>query len=263
MLAARTDYLTDTGDPEPNVRLIAAAGFSHLHWGHQSMADYIYDRAEIDQIARWLAELDLKLLDTHGAVGPAKCWYSPREDERLAGADMVRNRLAMTADLAGGVVIMHVPAPDDSQRWRHMRRSLDELQADIQSTGVRIALENGPMAAIAETLADYPPDRVGLCYDSGHGNLPAADGLTHLADMADRLIAVHLHDNDGTGDQHLTPFKANIDWPRLAELIAGSAYDKPLSLELAMGPQEDQAAVLAHAFQAGMRLTEMVDQRRG
>ena len=262
MLAARTDYLSDTGNPEPNVRLIAAAGFSHLHWGHQSMADFIYCPAEIDQIGRWLDELSLKLLDMHGAVGPEKCWYSPREYERLAGVVMVRNRLEMTADLGGGVVIMHVPPPDDRQRWDRMRRSLDDLQADIESTGVRIALENGPMAVIAETLASYPPGRVGLCYDSGHGHLPGADGLTHLEGMKDRLIAVHLHDNDGTGDQHLTPFKGDIDWPRLAGIIAKSSYDKPLSLELAIGPEEDQAAVLAAAFQAGMRLTEMVEQRR-
>ena len=56
-------------------------------------------------------------------------------------------------------------------------------------------------AAIRETLSAWDPGFVGLCYDCGHGNCDE-DGLGHLDDLRDRLISVHLHDNDGQSDSH-------------------------------------------------------------
>ncbi|HDZ21869.1 hypothetical protein LCGC14_0225990 [marine sediment metagenome] len=262
MLAVRTDYLSDTNDPHPHLRRIAEAGFSHVHWGHQSMTDLVYTPVDVERIKRQLDELGLKLLDLHGAVGPTMCWWSSDDAQRQGGVDLVRNRLRMTADLGGGVVIMHVPGGNDQSGWDHLHRSLDELRADVGATGVRIALENGPMDAIGRMLDSFPADAVGMCYDSGHGNLPKADGAAHLDRLKDRLIAVHLHDNDGSGDQHRTPFRGNIDWARLTALIAASSYDKPLSLELALGDDEDEAAFLQTAFTVGAGLTEMVERNR-
>ena len=47
---------------------------------------------------------------------------------------------------------------------------------------------------------------VGLCWDSGHGNMHrGVDALAWLESMAHRLIAIHLHDNDGTNDLHNLP----------------------------------------------------------
>ena len=77
VLAARTDYVSDTDDPHPHLRRIAEAGFSHVHWGHQSMTDLVYTPVDVERIKGQLNELGLKLLDLHGAVGPTRCWWSP------------------------------------------------------------------------------------------------------------------------------------------------------------------------------------------
>ena len=102
-------------------------------------------------------------------------------------------------------------------------------------------------------------DYVGLCYDSGHGNL-AGDGLDQLERFKDRLITVHLHDNDGTGDQHRLPFTGMVDWPRLARLMAQSSYRKGVTLEVGMrntGLSEPRA-FLARAMETARALDQMI-----
>ena len=202
MISMTTDYARSTGDPSPYLRRIADAGFSYVHWCHQWDTDFLYAQCEVEQITAWLGEYGLALLDLHGSAGPEKNWAAAEEYRRLAGVELVRNRLEMTARLGGEVVIMHAglaARPDGmSSAWDSLRKSLDELEPYARTLGVRIAIENGNWPLIETVLGAYPPDYIGLCYDSGHGNKDGV-GLARLASMKDRLISIHLHDNDGTG----------------------------------------------------------------
>jgi len=269
MLSMTTDYANvSTGCPEPYLRRIAEAGFTHIHWCHHWNTDFLYADAEVEQIGRWLRDFGLALTDLHASAGVEKGWCSPRDYERLAGIELVQNRIAMTPRLGSDAIILHIPTePTESAErdayWSRVRRSLDALQPFAQSHGVRIALENGGkdnFDTLERVFALYGPDFVGLCYDSGHGNL-AANGLDRLDRVKDRLLSVHLHDNDGTGDQHKLPFEGTVDWPRLARLIAASPYRKPISLESNMGSYpkgSDEMEHLRKAFDAATRLARML-----
>jgi len=227
-----------------------------VHWCHQWNTDFLYARSEINQIAAWLADCGLRLLDLHSPVGPEKDWAASQEYQRLAGVDLVKNRIAMTARLAGQVVIMHVPDPSGLPP---LRRSLDELAPYARRHGVRIALENGSFATISQVLSEYGPDYLGLCYDAGHGNVDG-DGLDRLDALKHRLISVHLHDNDGRSDQHKLLFSGTVDWARLAGIIARSAYTKCVSMEIVMRDPgtPDEPAFLAQARQTGTRFAAMI-----
>lgn len=270
--AMTTDYATSEGCPEPYLRRISEAGFRHIHWCHQWCTDFLYDDGEIDQIARWLARLDLSLNDLHGSHGREKAWGSPRTYEREAGVALVRNRIEMAHRLDCDVVIVHIPPPPAdgdtcAAWWNRWARSLDALEPFARERHVRIALENSHddnVPTIAEAFSRYAPDFLGLCYDSGHGAM-ARNGLDRLAAHADRLISVHLHDNDGSADHHRVPFTGVVDWDRLAEIIAASAYAKAaITLECVMrnSPIDDEADFLAAAAKAGMRFAAMVDTKR-
>jgi sugar phosphate isomerase/epimerase len=126
----------------------------------------------------------------------------------------------MAAQLRSNVIIMHIPA---WSKCDPLRRSLDELDEFARERSVRIATENGNFEAIRNLLSEYDQSYLGLCYDSGHGNVDG-NGLDQLVSLKERLISVHLHDNDGNGDQHNLLFSGTINWARLAEIIAGSAY---------------------------------------
>jgi sugar phosphate isomerase/epimerase len=262
-LSITTDYLESKGSPDRYLRAIGEAGFTHIHWCHQWNTDFLYGAAEIAQIKQWLTDYGIALCDLHASHGKEKRWGSGLDYERLAGLDLIRNRLDMTAELGGDVIILHAPPSDDIDR---QRKSLGDLEADCRRTGVRIALENlgaGSFDRVEALLSEFGPDVCGHCYDCGHGNI-TGDGLARLEGLKDRLISVHLHDNDGKGDLHRIPFSDTVDWPRLAELIAGSSYTKPLSFEVVTRNHEgiEETEFLAWVLETGNRLAALVKGSR-
>ena len=291
MLSITTDYVHDTGCPEPYLRDIADAGFTHVHWCHHWNTDFLYSDSEIDQISVWLATYGLRVLDIHASHGREKAWASPYEYARLAGIELVKNRIAMAAALDSNVIILHLPPAiepgmeiaaaagsayaDDSRSgarsatksadpWlTQVCRSLDALAPFARELGVRIALENmgyDDFTRLRQLFSLYGSEFLGLCYDAGHGNLDG-QGLTHLEHLKGRLISVHLHDNDGSGDQHKPVFSGTIDWGRLARIIAASAYKKCVSMEVSIHSSgfEDERAFLEHVYETGMKLSGMVE----
>lgn len=276
MLAMTTDYKTDSGSPEPYLRRIAEAGFTALHWCHHWNTDFIYTAPEIHQIERWLRDYGLRVPDVHGSDGQEKCWFALDEYARLAGVDLVRNRLEFAARLGAPVVIMHAYEPFDITRntdfWVGFRRSLDALEPLARHYGVRIALENlfarlpdGRVLYNFSTLrgvfADYPPDFIGLCYDTGHAHIGGSQ-LDQIAALADpgRLIAIHLHDNDGQSDLHKPLFSDSIDWPAVAAFLRRTGYDHTILLETAIKHTgiEDEAEFLRVAHASGQRFAGLL-----
>jgi sugar phosphate isomerase/epimerase len=271
VLSITTDYVQDHGSPEPYLRRIAEAGFSHLHWCHHWRTDFVYSDPEIDQIAKWMHDYGLKMCDVHASAGVEKSWISTLEYERLAGVELVKNRIKMAARLSSDVIIMHVPAePQDPQEnslfWTQLGMSLDALEPYSRDHGVRIAIENlfpDNFGTLEKIMSRYAADYVGICYDSGHANITGI-GLDPLDRLKDRLISVHLHDNDTTGDQHKLIFAGTVDWDRLARIMAQSAYTKPVSMELSIHHfgVRDESAFLKAAFETGTAFARMIDEHR-
>ena len=270
MLSLTTDYAVDNGCPGPYLKRIAAAGFSHVHWCHHWNDDFLYDDVEIRRIAAWFAEYGLSLNDLHASSGQEKAWGSVREYERRAGVELVKNRIAMTAELGADVIIIHLADgidPDDASdsAWTATLESLKELEPFARKEGVRIAVENGDFRVVEKVLAIHDGGYVGLCYDSGHGNMGGA-GLDGLDRCKDRLIAIHLSDNDAGSDQHKLPFSGSVEWPRLARIIAQSSYTKCVNLETVIGEEvscDDECLYVQKAFETAKTLSVMIVKERG
>jgi sugar phosphate isomerase/epimerase len=259
MLSMTTDYAQDWGDPRPYLTRIAAAGFTHVHWCHHWSSDFLYSHAEIAAIRAWLAERGLRVLDIHASAGREKAWDSPEEHERLAGVELVENRLQMAADLGADAIVLHASA---ARPLASQRRSLGALEPAVRRLGVRIALENLPregFARLDDLFALFPPDVLGLCYDCGHGNI-GCDSTEDLSRLGPRLAVLHLHDNDGTGDQHRIPFTGTVPWPRVMAAIAASAYRKCVSMELSLKNETfaSEAEYLLACRAAGEKLAGML-----
>ncbi len=272
MLCINTDFERDTGDVEPALRQIAEAGFSHVHWCHHWNDDFLYSRHEVKHAASLLARYRLKLCGIHASEGREKRWGSTIQHERLAGLELVSNRMKMAAELGGGFIVLHVPPlPEQAQAidayWKTLDRSLWALQKVSEKTGVRIALENGLLQynahfdVLSKLLERWEPQFLGLCYDSGHAHIDG-DGPSRFDGLKDRLIAMHLHDNDGKSDQHRLPYSGTIDWPNLAGIIATSAYRGPITMELIKPKELAAEPFLAQALQAGQRIGAEVEARR-
>lgn len=274
-IAVNTDFLGGTGNPEPRLKLMAEAGFTHVHWCHQWDRDFIYGDAEIEQIGKWFKKYHLTLLDIHGPVGPEKNWFSREKYQRRAGVELVANRMRMLRKLDGtGSVMMHMPnissshTPPEIAETRalleNLKRSLDELMPLSKELDVPIAIENGPRDTFEvkeELFAAYPAEFLGLCFDSGHGHMFDDRGLDNLDRCKDRLMALHIHDNDGLRDLHQPPFYGTLDWERFAKILRASPYPREISFELAARntPYADNLdAFIRDAYDRCARFTKMV-----
>ena len=111
-------------------------------------------------------------------------------------------------------------------------RRMTEL---AEQRGVTLALENiTDYSYLSYVFERIDSPRVGFCYDAGHRNANEPD-IDHLSLFGNRLVALHLHDNDGTGDQHLLPGAGNIDWTERMAAIARTGYTGPITLESTTG----------------------------
>src|SRR5690606_284007 len=108
------------------------------------------------------------------------------------------------------------------------------------SQGVTVTIENSPenrhqLKYFREILHRVP--ELKLTFDIGHGNIKTAKSMTrdYLFSLADRLVHVHLSDNDGDGDDHLpigAPMRGGIDLAHELRGLRSFRYDAGITVEV-------------------------------
>ena len=74
----------------------------------------------------------------------------------------------------------------------------------------------------------------------------------YLEEYAERIIALHLHDNDGSSDQHLNLGEGSLDWAHLGGRLLESGYKGVWSLEaisVAPADSDDLGSVYSNGLQ--------------
>jgi len=134
-------------------------------------------------------------------------------------------------------------------RWK---RIVDEAAR----LNVNIAIENMARPEYLDCIfTNIQSNRLGFCFDSGHWNLfmPELDLLTLYGD---KLMALHLHDNDGKEDWHALPFTGNIDWDDIKSKLVN--YKGAIALEVNSNKTlehiTDPAEFLHLAFERAIKL---------
>lgn len=299
-LAVNTDFsgeFTTIEETKESLRLIAQAGFTHMHWCFEWDGDYLYAHSEMKQIREWMDEYGLKAKALHASKGSRgigaggsirrhyrKDYTSEIEYNRAAGVELVQNRVELAHILGAAEIVLHMylPYADFAQIpgakerfYRQAEKSLNELLPFCKERNVKICLENlfeAPkdlqLEQFTRLFSRYPADFLGLCLDTGHANL--AGGNAFIKELAERfggrLYCIHVHDNRGWGDQpgcgdaHMLPGECVIDWDAFITVLGKSAYCQPLLLEVCRPAGENDAAYLSRAFEAGKRLTEMISR---
>ena len=118
---------------------------------------------------------------------------------------------------------------------RGLSRYLRAAEA-AEKYGVYLALENSVYPEYVRYLLDsIDSAHVGFCWDSGHENA-FSHGENFLDAYADRLLAMHLHDNDGIHDLHGMPFTGTVDWDAAVRgLRRAPLFSRMLTLECGIG----------------------------
>ncbi len=121
--------------------------------------------------------------------------------------------------------------------------------------GLTIHLENAHEISPELQLAlidEIHDARLGICLDIGHAHaFSATPVLEWITTLGERITYVHLHDNDGSGDQHLPLGQGNIPLP---EVLAALEEHAPAASWMLEAEAEASLCWMAeHRFISGSR----------
>jgi len=154
---------------------------------------------------------------------------------RRATQERLEHILHLAALIRPKAVVFH-PEYDP---WRHaevfdlwLHGSLEmwtPLVKEAEKVGVTLALENifdhGP-EVINKLLKEINSLHFGFCFDTGHWLIFSKGSWEEwIAVLGERLVEVHLHDNNGEEDQHLPPGDGKFDFTGFFRLL----WDRRLS----------------------------------
>lgn len=86
-----------------------------------------------------------------------------------------------------------------------------------------------------EIISEVDHERLGVVLDTGHMNLVEEQPSESIDILGDRLLQVHVNDNDGIEQQNLVPGDGVFDFQGLIDLLRQSSFSGCLSAELAWG----------------------------
>lgn len=155
------------------------------------------------------------------------------ENLRQATADGIQRSLDYAGAAGAGAVVVHggsVPRryPDRVKQVSrdHAVRSLRECVRHADDIGVHLCVENQRWKSARERNTETPErlaallddvgvdsEYLGVTVDVGHAKVTGVEIESFVEAFGDRIRVAHLHDNDGTADQHepLPAYESVVD----------------------------------------------------
>lgn len=231
-------------------------GFSYADF---SLADTnsAYYTASEEEVKKMLkAEVDLAaasgvtIWQTHGP------WRWPSQDateeDRAERMEKMKKSIHLTSLIGCKYWIVHPIMPHaiyerkdpekSKSTWDINRPFMRELIKTAHEENVIICLENMPMPEfslgkvedIIKFVKEMDDPNFKICLDTGHAAVTKeACGDAVRAIGRDLLATLHIHDNNGTHDQHRLPYFGVIDWQDFAKALHEIGFDGTFNYELA------------------------------
>lgn len=222
-----------------------------IQWIADSGFDYIDLTIEAPQAALestdWrviAAALNDAELDVICHAAPYYPIETPSPLVRQAALDELRRTIDAAAILGASVCTTHFRRwpiyLSDQAGYEYYRQLFDILIRHGEQQNIEVALENSSdnrhqLKYFREIFHRVP--NLKLLLDIGHGNVETAASITRdmLFALADRLVHVHLSDNDGHGDDHLpigAPRHGGIDFMHELRTLRSFSYNGSITLEV-------------------------------
>lgn len=247
-----------TGDPVAALESIAAAGFRETElmaegeaWHVPSSHDTRKFHVALERLGIFPRTIHTSWNDAHFKSGLNLA--SSDEEIRRDGIARIADQMRFLAELGGRMAIVHPtgkPRPGEpayaleniGTAMEYIYQSVSELINVAEETGVRILLENleytgmvcRPLLSMQELrafIADFPPEHMGLCLDTGHALGSGLDPAEQARVASERLCALHIQDVDGQTDCHWVPGRGVIDWSSLGAALSDIDFDGAWTIE--------------------------------
>lgn len=200
-------------------------------------------------------------------VAPTLNLIDPEKSRRIDAMDEVKRAIESAEQIPFRAITLHLGLKDESWNTRALENSLtaiEHLKAFAHPLGVKILLENLQNEVttpehLLEILHVGHFNNVGITLDVGHAHLSDGGIDTAFELLKPRIAELHLHDNQGTKDDHLWPGSGKIDWKNVAKHIATLPPTTPAILEIAHDLEETAESVTrktSEAISSHLRLIE-------
>ena len=162
------------------------------------------------------------------------------EPMRLAALNEVKQTIMMCHQLEIPLATVHpgfiqgIAFLNKAKALEKTKDSVKELAAFARDNSVVIAIENmpaninGTCTTAAELLEVVDSAGLGICFDMGHAN--TSGQIDEFLKLAGRFKNVHLHNNEGTWDQHNEVDDGTADIKKVISILRKS-YDGNLVIE--------------------------------
>ena len=250
-LATTTGDFRDCAEaPADRVRLFEGTGFRFLDLDlYQSLypgSPFLDARWEawIDAAGAAAAALGIRFCQAHAPHGNL---HEPGEAFDVFLAATVRS-IQACARLRIPRVVVHQQDiggyPSRANRRLNLERNrafFARLFPAMDQAGVQVLLENScdrhaptpqqntrhfpSTAAELLELADFiGHPLIGVCWDTGHGNIQGVDPYQSLVELGPALRAVHIADNYGDADSHVAPFQGTTNFDAVLQGLCDAGY---------------------------------------
>ncbi|HQY92254.1 sugar phosphate isomerase/epimerase family protein [Caldilinea sp.] len=169
---------------------------------------------------------------------------NPSPVVRQAALDELRRCLDIAHSIGAPLCTTHfVGWPNfltEELGYEYYKQAYQLLLKHGAEQGVQVTLENSPdnkhqLKYFREIFFRLP--ELKLTFDIGHGNVNTARSMTrdYLFALADRLVHVHLSDNDGSAADHLpfgAPRTGAIKLKHELQMLRDFRYDGTVTLEI-------------------------------
>jgi len=222
----------------------------HGWWAFEASTEHL-DQIETagdpeEEIGRTLAclrELDLSMPQAHALLqADVAAWDAERRREDMG---RLRAQIEIAAQLGVRNVVIHPGgrqgATTQAERDRILALNVEAFRrlGDLAGErGVRIGLENLARRGASmpyemlDLLAAIDHRAIGITLDTSHANMIGLNCAAAIRAWGPHLIATHISDNDGSGDQHRTPGRGTIDWLEVVGALREVGYAGLLNLEI-------------------------------
>lgn len=226
---------------------IARAGFRQVElWADQVHVD---PRCNVDipAVKRRLSELGLH---AHALHTPFRGFdrFDDENEGRAWRKELWKRSLDIAGELEIPVAVIHALGRREYNYTNDQVGYLADLLADLalhaNKRGVQLAVENIPSSnppvenEVLCTLVEQKKlfggiDHLYWCLDIGHVTITSNDMQAEIDASIDRLITLHIHNNNGKEDQHRLPTEGVIDWPHWYTYLRTNGYTGSFVLEVA------------------------------
>ena len=153
-------------------------------------------------------------------------------------------------------VVVHFGGEPSEIGWKRLRKVLKVCH----KYDIPLAIENlHDCRGFFECFEKIKDDYLKFCWDVGHSNCFSKD-IKFVDKYKDKLIALHLHDNNGLEDQHTLNKYGTVNWNEIAKVLASLDHEINLDYEILMHYRQDETAeeVVKETYRQACELEKLI-----